>query len=289
MTIPAGAIVGDGLFFENQILTAKGLGAFGECTMRDGIVSGCTVSVSSMSATIGEGYIVIGGRLFHIDQQTINFSTAVSGSYPYYSICASVKTDEDSTTSSFKQAYLWAGYGSSISAAVLPPETSVNLNLSGTTRSAWLVAFYVSSGSIAFFNGSYNYAVPPSMILLWKNPTIGNQDGPYLDAGSIVLPALTAYDGLWIVFQQNQSSQNRGSMLCVYNAAGTDSSYDVTYDLVHCNVNQSTGAVEHRGRKVTISPYLRTVTFTTGRSSSTNANTIATPTHIYGLRLTRYM
>ena len=105
----------NGIFFENQILTAKGLGAFANAAVSDGILTGCKVSISGTSVTIDEGHIMICGRVVKIPQRSFSIASS-SSSTLYWAITATVDTSAVSDETDFEQVTLTTTTGDSIAA-----------------------------------------------------------------------------------------------------------------------------------------------------------------------------
>ena len=281
----------NGIFFENQILTAKGLGAFGNSALSDGILTGCKMSSSGLNVTITEGYILICGRLVKIPQTTITFSTGTGHGGRYDAIIATVDTNAVSEEGDFAQVTISKLEGDS--ASVLSPLSSLrggydptneftyDINMGGQTASAWLAICNVN-GSNATVK-LYNYANSMAMDLLWKNdaPTSAMTS----ETKTLSIPVLNYYDGILIAYRESNSNNNRETKICLYDR-GSSSSF--TYELISMKLGDD-WYTEVRQRNVTITPSTGAVVFSAGwyKSSSSYYGTSEgslIPTAIYGLR-----
>lgn len=277
-----------GIFFENQILTAKGLGAFGNATISDGILTGCKVSASGLNVTISEGYIMICGRVAKIPQTNFVLTSSTAGSGRFDAIVATVDTNGTSSEDSFNQVTLSKVEGGT---TVLSPiaslhsgydpvnEFTYDINMGGQTASVWLAICnaFRTTCSVSM----YNYASSLSMDLLWKNdaPTSG------FDAQTLTIPVLNKYDAVLVTYRKNNESSGyyRQSMICPFDRI----SGNFYYDIVHSTLSDSAPYTNvMRQRRMTITPASGTIYFTSGwltGTSDQNAGRLI-PLEIYGLR-----
>lgn len=281
----------NGIFFENQILTAKGLGAFGNSALSDGILTGCKVSVGSNVVTIDEGYIIICGRVIRIPQTTFTIPSSSGGATVYHAIVATVDTTAISDESSFEQVSLSVSSGNS---DVMSPLSNIHsgydstnqfiydINMSGNTASMWLVLVRVNSTTPTII--AYNYAIANSMDLLWKNPSPTSAfDGSTF---ATKFPTLSKYDAVLITYRRTNESSNygyyRSSLICPFGDSG-----NYTYTLADASLDGSSNyTIVVRERDVTITPSTGTITFSTGWRSGGSSGSTGTiiPLEIYGLR-----
>ena len=279
----------NGIFFENQILTAKGLGAFGNSALSDGVLTGCKASISGTSVTIEEGYIIICGRVVKIPQQS--FTLASSSTYAYSAVIATVDTTAASGETTFEQVSLSVSNGTtdvmSPIANVHSGYDSVNqftydINMSGSTASTWIAIFRVDSRQSSVV--AYNYAIANSMDLLWKNPSpTSGFDGSTF---ATKFPTLSKYDAVLITYRRTNESSNygyyRSSLICPFGDSG-----NYTYTLANTSLDGTSNyTIVVRERDVTINPSTGTITFTTGWRSGGSSGSTGTiiPLEIYGLR-----
>lgn len=284
----------NGIFFENQILTAKGLGAFGNSALSDGILTGCKASVGSNAVTIGEGYIIICGRVIRIPQTTFTIPSSSGGATVYHAIVATVDTTATSDESSFEQVSLSVSSGNS---EVMSPLSNIHsgydstnqftydINMSGNTASMWLVLVSVNSTTPTVI--AYNYAIANSMDLLWTNPSPNSSfEG---NAFATKFPTLNKYDAVLITFKSyNESvsdSNARSSMICPF-TRGVSSTFYYNLNQATLGSASSSFPVTVRQRNVYITPASGTITFSNGwRSGATSSsNAVLIPLTIHGMR-----
>lgn len=119
-----------GVFWDNEVLTAKGLGAMAKMALSDGILNGCAMSLSTGTLIIGAGHIIISGRVVHLDgSDSVDLSSA-SGTV-YITVELNISSGD-----------ITIGY----SAAA--PESSSDINLSGTEYTGWIAAVNLTSNTI---------------------------------------------------------------------------------------------------------------------------------------------
>lgn len=68
------SITATGHFFQDRILTPKALGAFGAAALRDGVLTGCGMSLSGTTLSVQPGYIIACGRVIQIASGSITVS-----------------------------------------------------------------------------------------------------------------------------------------------------------------------------------------------------------------------
>lgn len=267
----------EGIFFENQILTAQGLGAFGDAALSDGILTGFyPIGSTSQSLTVPEGYMVIRGRVFKVPETTLRITTG-SSSVAYTAIIVTVDTTQGSTEESFNQVSMAVSQGSSI-AAVTATMTS-DINMTGTTASAVLAILNTSTSSPTVLG--YNRSVGKSLRQLWTRdstqPMSPNGD-------TVTIPTLCAYDAALVVFRRGTTSLWFMSMICPYEK-GVDSDY--TYSLSAPYVSTSFYNYTNQ-RLVTFNGAKGTVTFSKGwyaggSSVGDESQNTCIPHAIYGM------
>lgn len=274
----------NGIFFENQILTAKGLGAFGNAALSDGIVTGCQASTNGLTISLSPGYIVVCGRVINISE---SLSFTVSGSNRFYIIRATVNTSGTSTSSDFNQVTIDTVGGSSVETLIASlnsgysgTDFTYDINLNGTTASTWLVA--ISAGHSIASVSRYNYA-SSVMDLLWMN----NDTSASFDAQTISIPKLRKYGAVLIVYKGNNgtvdASNPRSSILCPYRSASTSYLYTLAQAITG---GSGTWTAVNRQRNVTIDASTGTLAFSTGWiNGGTSGNTaVIIPLEIYGVK-----
>lgn len=281
----------NGIFFENQILTAKGLGAFGNSALSDGILTGCKVSINGLSVTVDEGYIIICGRVVKISQQSLTL--IASSSRAYSAIIATVDTSLTSDETDFNQVSLSVSSGD---ASVTSPIVNVHsgydstnqftydINMSGTSASTWLVLFSIQGNNASPF--AYNYAIANSLDPLWTN---SSPNSSFEHQTTVLrLPALTAYNAILVVYKAYNESVTddnvRSSMICPFvRGSGSRFYYGLSQAVLTGSSPNYTVVVRQRNMYITPSSGL--IEFSYGwRNGSAASDAIIIPLEIYGMR-----
>lgn len=279
-----------GLFFKDQLLGARGLGAFGASALSDGILNGCEVTLSSGTATIAPGHIIVGGRVIRI----ANSIEVGSVGAAFTSIVATVDLTQTSTKSTFNQVSLSLAKNATL-ANVLTGDAN-DINLSGTTHSAWLWVHDATDG----IPDTYRYAKGKSKELLWQNLTSGGASavGDGFAAQALVLPGLSEFKGIEITFliesglsyYDAQTMNIPGAAFLLTNSDSGSAFNGKKYFPWYANSTMLTEGIWHiLGRQINIYPEIDTLDFTTGwRKRGTNstgsAGTYMVPVEIYGVR-----
>ena len=273
----AGSI--DGIFFENQFLTATGLGAFGNGCLSDGILTGCGISTNGTTVTMGEGFIVIKGRVFYVSETTI---TEIEIGSTYNAIVASVDTTGLSSEENFEQVSISLSQANSIS-DLISGLASTDINLTGTTASTIIAVLVVDGASITLMPGSIHYATARSMALLWENPNPASTTSTPVafPAQSLTLPSIYFYDALMIpTYVEYGSSYNFYTNFICPRVNGTNK-----YSLSHPCISGS-GYILVEERYMTVDWDSGIVDFTGGKWKSSNSGTsnqIMIPQKIFGM------
>lgn len=100
----------NGLFFEKQPLSSKGLGAFSRKLLSDGVVQGCDFSYAGGNITIQPGYLIICGRLCYIPAETTIALSGITTGYARLIACADLSKASSKTVC--EQAYFEVDYSS---------------------------------------------------------------------------------------------------------------------------------------------------------------------------------
>lgn len=265
----------EGIFFENQYLTAKGLGAFGDASLSDGILTGCSMTVSSNSVTVTEGYAIIRGRVFYIPQTTLNIQTGTS-STAYTAIIATVDTTAASEEGTFSQVTLRTLQGSSV-ASVIGGLTNLDINLTGSMAEA-VLAILNTGTSLGV--AARNVSSGRSMTTIWTNPSPAQG----FSAQTVNCPAVCFYDTFYIEIRRTSGNDGwdgrNGTILHVPAGSSTDARPAV--------VGSWNSRVDITYRNVTINRSTGQIVFGDGTSSGANYSTdtkttYAVPVAIYGM------
>lgn len=268
----------EGIFFENQILTAQGLGAFGDAALSDGILTGFyPIGGTSQTLTVPEGYMAIRGRVFKVPQTTLRITTG-SSSVAYTSIIVTVDTTQGSTEESFNQVSMAVSQGSSI--AAVTATTTSDINMTGTSASAVLAIINTSTSSPTVLG--YNRAVGKSLRQIWTS----ENSAQAMSATTLSIPNLCAYDAALVVFRRAVDSSWFMSMICPYEK-GVDSDYSYSLSAPYI----STGLYNYtHQRLVTFNGAKGTAVFTNGwyaggGTAGANSSNVCIPHAIYGMAM----
>lgn len=116
-----------GINFDNQTVTAKDHGRLFQCTIEDGIISGCELSFSGSSLMITPGYFIAAGREMKLTAATaVIIDGATSG---YARVLISIDLAQTATTDAFEQASFVIDYATT--ATGFPSLTQEDVNGTG--------------------------------------------------------------------------------------------------------------------------------------------------------------
>ncbi len=311
----------NGLFYDRQILTADGLGAFGASSLSDGILTGLDGSMNSNVLTVGNGWVIICGRPVYIEGRTFTI-TPTAGTTMYYMLKIAADLNEAATESTFEQVSLSMVSGSSLSSLLTSNVASGSyisngsrvytndLNNSGMTASNWLILLKSTSGAAPTIE-AYNRAVAKSMVQLWENTSIDylTEDtssssfagiafgsipsGQNTGSVTITLPELYGYNAVLIQYRgslerysssMQENSYNLSSMVCPYEPGVNKTYY---YNLTDCFLTHSFYDYTYQ-RIVKINGASATIEFLCGRYGG-NKNGwspyVCIPGKIFGMRI----
>lgn len=190
-----------GLFFKNQLLGARGLGAFGAGALSDGILNGCEVTLSGGAATIAPGHIIIGGRVARISE-AIEVGTIGAA---FSAIVAHIDLTATASKTTFSQVTLTMETGNTLASVMLGSTNDVNL--SDESYQAWLWV-YDATGTEAAVQETYRYARGKGKHLLWQNLTSGGADNVANGFASqmLILPGMDGFRTFEITFATNEGT-----------------------------------------------------------------------------------
>lgn len=94
-----------GITFDNQVVTAKDHGRLFHALLRDGVISGCNITKTTNSITVGSGYLLVAGRLIKITAAQTLYITLPS-TPGYFRVLATVNLTGTATTTEFDQVSL---------------------------------------------------------------------------------------------------------------------------------------------------------------------------------------
>lgn len=266
----------EGIFFENQILTAKGLGAFGNGALSDGVLTGCEVSTNGLVLTIGTGYIVVGGRVAYLSQPHEFTLSSGSGNGTSNLIVATVDTTALSVEDTFSQVSLSLVSGTNVSGVFGNIPSSGNINMLGTSASTWLV--YATTTHSSSIGTLYrNAATSNALFKIYTN------SGTNFDAQTLTIPAIREFDAILVSSWVNNEDMHRTTHICSYDRT---SSGTYIYPLTSTVLSGTSNSIVVRHRRLDIVPADGTLTFYTGYVSTTTTGNsgIMVPKDIYGIR-----
>lgn len=164
---------------------------------RSGVAKGCALSNTNNSATIGEGYFVVKGRMLEIiDSVTVSNIT----NNGYYSLVCEVDLSQTNTEDTLNQATIKTVYG----ASNYPTLTQQDITGSGTIYQYEFARFRVEESSITNFTDRRTYLNFESLYdivqaeinnleqqsnILFKNG--GTADGDFTFSGNVNIDNLT--------------------------------------------------------------------------------------------------
>lgn len=132
-----------GITFDKQLVRAKDDGDLNAHILGDGIMSGCTCSVSADRLTIAPGRMICSGRVIRIDgSHVIDLNpTETSG---YGQIIIEINLNGEASSSSFEQVKILQRYSATKS---FPALTKQDINGSGQIYQMQLCLFEIKSGA----------------------------------------------------------------------------------------------------------------------------------------------
>ena len=127
-----------GVVFDNQTVTAKDHGRLFEKAFDDGVIDGCSLSVSDNTLNISAGYFICAGRLMKINS---NEQIPLSGS-GYIRVKVVIDTSLPSTAESFSQAVFVPENADSVSGFPDLVKEDINGNATGMYEYAFCFLYY---------------------------------------------------------------------------------------------------------------------------------------------------
>ena len=251
------SITAEGVFFQDKVLTPQSLGALGAAALEDGVLTGCGMSLTGKTLNIGEGFIIVWGRVAKVNQGTLE---ADANGVVY----ADVNTEAaEPVTLDFASSAERGG--------------NINIGSETTTR-----------GIIATINGGKIIQRPArGTVMLWEN------SGTSMAGGTAVsVPGLKGFDN--IVIELMRSNDEHGDEfltqagLYLPSTSG-EKQYTITQSVAYDETVSGNPAVM-RQRNITFDKQNETVTFSTGYyhnhttdENDTSSGTLV-PLRIWGVR-----
>lgn len=134
----------NGILFDNQAPTAKGIRGGFHSALSDGILEGCSISYSGNNLTIAPGLVHAAGGIFSI---TGGETIAISGTSGYERIIVNIDLSQASTTASFNQVSITHDHASAANTFTNLTQQDINTG-GGTIYQAELCVVSLGSGGI---------------------------------------------------------------------------------------------------------------------------------------------
>lgn len=206
-----------GVFFQEQILTPQGLGAFGASALTDGILQGCAVSVSGSSVTVGAGHILIGGRVVQITAaETLTADRAMG----FARVLASIDLTAAATEETFAQVTLGLDYAAAPGDFAALTQEDINGG-GGTSYTGWIALADLSAGE-----AERRISTGGGPVKLWENPS--SSASAAFAAQVVTIPAAAAFDGFVVTCRKSTSIDNHTAHICIPADAETEESFDLS-------------------------------------------------------------
>jgi len=193
--------------FNLQTFTSEAFALFidkfldGKC----GVAKGCALSNTNTSATIGEGYFVVRGRMLEIIDNVTISNINTNG---FYSLVCEIDLSQTNTQDTLNQASIKTVYGSSS----YPTLTQQDITGSGTVYQYEFARFKIESGVITNFTDKRTYVNMTALQQAIENEleALENQSNVMLKTGGSASGDFTFSGNITI---DNLSNSNR-KILC---------------------------------------------------------------------------
>lgn len=133
-----------GIVFDNQSVMAKDHGRLFEKMIDDGVIEGCTLTISENTLNIAAGYFIAAGRLMKINSSE---SIALSGS-GYIRVKVVIDTTQTSTSTVFNQAVFATENADSMSGFAALTQNDINGSTTGVYEYAFCYLYYDSGWTV---------------------------------------------------------------------------------------------------------------------------------------------
>jgi hypothetical protein len=178
-----------GATFANQIVKAEWDGTLNSTILSDGVLRGCLLSNTSSTVTIGDGILVVAGRIIpNIGNHIVSISSPPNG---FMRIYLQIDLGAMSTESTFEQISLVTDYAST---TTFPALIKNDINSTGTIYQYEIGVWSVTSGNIVSLErNNLDKASKDSRLFPFTlTPSGWTGTGPYLQ--SITIPGIIATD-----------------------------------------------------------------------------------------------
>ena len=133
-----------GLTFPNQNVPPKADGRLATALLRDGVISGCELSFSGATVTIGAGSLIAAGRHMLVESDVTLAMNAYTG---VARIIVDIDTTKTATQADFEQADFDVQYA--LSRAALPALEKEDINGSGTHYQLPVALLDLAAGTVS--------------------------------------------------------------------------------------------------------------------------------------------
>lgn len=172
-----------GHVFNLQTFTSEAFALFIDKFLngRSGVATGCELSNTSNSATIGEGYFVVRGRFLQIISGETVSSITANG---YYSLICEIDLSKTNTADTLNQATIKTIYNTS----AYPSLTQQDITANGTIYQYEFARFKVENGSITDFTDRRTYLNFETLYDLFEQElaNLENQSNVLLKSGGTI-------------------------------------------------------------------------------------------------------
>lgn len=152
-----------GITFDNQVVTAKDHGRLFQCLLRDGVISGCAITKTNTSVTVGTGYLLVAGRLIRITTtQTLYITTPSTPGF--FRVIVTVNLTGTATTTEFGQVALSTEFSRTV-------DTFRDLTQGDVNGTATLYEYELC----------IVYSLTSGITYVWRQPTKASIDPVQLD------------------------------------------------------------------------------------------------------------
>lgn len=143
-----------GITFDNQVVTAKDHGRLFHQMLSDGVISGCAITKTATSVTVGAGYLLVAGRLIRLTSaQTLTIALPSVGGFSR--VLVTINLSGTATASQFNQVTLSTEFATAV--ANFRTLTKGDVNGAGTLYEYELCVLRVLT------SGVYSVFTPPVM------------------------------------------------------------------------------------------------------------------------------
>ena len=134
-----------GIVFDNQVPTAKAFRGTFKSALSDGIISGCNITASQLTVSIGGGLINVAGGIFQVVGSE---SIVLTASGAYARIKAVIDLSQEASTTSFNQVHFGVDYASNPTGFASLVQEDINTG-AGTTYEAEICVVSIANQAVS--------------------------------------------------------------------------------------------------------------------------------------------